>query len=870
MAPKRLLVKLKVKGRKGDTQPCEETVGDHPSQVDDRSAVLAAGSKNTSQASQIEQPTSVKIKQEPSSNIQDSTAMNITSITATTTENDKHTETNEIENQESVDPETSLPQKRNLETPDNDVKPVKRPKLTARVRQVKDAVMKESFSKLRGNAMAGRGKSKAKDFPTLTQAPAHLKQHLSCIQDTALQLPGAKKSDVTRDVRQLAAMAKLLGDMIQPWVSPGSGPKTIADYKWHLRGMSHPLHHHQLIAVGTMLVNERDTKNDGDTKFALKSGFLFDFMGLGKTPETLGCTISNPPNFIQGKRSKTGATTTLIVVPFSAASQWEKEVRHHCPGYDVALYDRKDSESRMSETMKVDILIVTYEQLHQADAMAKKNKSRNGRSSGQSVLFQANFYRLVTDEAHKFKNRDTIVFTLCCKLKARHRWCLTGTPTPNGLHELYSYLKFIRHPLILDFVQFRNQYLGGRARENMSKTKANKTKYEALDRLLEPIMFMRSPDSSFLGSALVDLPKKHDYVSRIPLSTEEQIIQRFMEDHIEAYILKKSAANPRKKNVGKQAPKTSRKKSNSVPSGKMNYKSLTESALRFRQLVASPLLLEKLVKDGIWTPEQVRLMRDQALEAGCTETPFIDQFSLWLSEPKLPPNFHGNKMVQRIEANLNQASCPVCNDCAQKDPHMSLCGHIYCKQCVDDRILFCKMKKEENHCSRCKGSIGSPTPCEIPPQPWRESKKKTDRPRLRGDDWVKFQPQNDVGATLIPRLDANPKVPIPMSSKMKATIDQIQAWLESAPDDKVIVFTQFIDTQRLLGRVLHQLGIDFLYFVGEMNRKQREDAKNEFSRVSSIKVLVSIFSIILPNTWCSLVLTTTFLDDFATVRRGST
>lgn len=850
MAKPRRIVKLKLPGRKGATQSSKEAKVDSP-QVEDRAAVLAAESEDTGQASQIEQSICAKIKQEPSFNIQDSSVSDQSTNMDTITRNDEHTEINEIENQQNVDAEDSMPQKRGLETPDNDVKPVKRPRLTDRVRQVKDAVMAESFNKLRGDGVAKLTKPKIKDFPTLSQAPAHLKQHLESIMDTALQLSNAKKSDVIRDVLQLAAMAKLLGDMIQPWVSPGPGPRTIGDYKWLVEGMTHPLHHHQVIAVGTMMINERDTKNDGVTKFALKSAFLFDWMGLSKTPETLGCTISNPPSFIHGKRSKTGMTTTLIVVPCSAASQWEKEVRNHCPGYDVAIYDKNQSESNMVETMKLDILIATYEQLHQADAMSSKSKSRNGRSSRHSILFQANFYRLVLDEAHRIKNRDTIIFALCCKLKARHRWCLTGTPTPNGLHELYSYLKFIRHPLVLDFAQFRNQYLGGQARGKLSETKVSKTKYEALNRLLEPIMFMRQPQSSFLGSALVDLPKRYDDEVFIPLSKEEQVIQRFMEDHIEAYILKKSAANPGKKNLGKQAPKGSRKKPITATSGKMSYRSLAESAMRFRQLVASPLLLEKLVKDGIWTPEQVRQMRDQAHKDGCAETPFIDQFNLWLSEPKMLSSAQGSKRVQRIEANLNLLSCPRCNLSSQVDPQMSSCGHIYCEKCLKTWISFCDWGGGNRICLRCQGPIGSPSPCELPPQPWRNSKNMdADRPRLRGDDCLKFQPQNDVGATLIPRLDANPKVPIPMSSKMRAVVDKIQAGLESAPDDKVIVFTQFIDTQRLLARIFQDLGIEFLYFVGEMNRQQRENAQNEFSKNPSIQVLVSIILTRSPNIQC--------------------
>lgn len=139
----------------------------------------------------------------------------------------------------------------------------------------------------------------------------------------------------------------------------------------------------------------------------------------------------------------------------------------------------------------------------------------------------------------------------------------------------------------------------------------------------------------------------------------------------------------------------------------------------------------------------------------------------------------------------------------------------------------------------------------VPPEPEAvddasqpaKARGKRKVPRQQGDDFNGIQPQSknrtksDVKLTLFQHLDKNPSRPIPLSVKMKEIIDQIVSWLGEASQDKIIVFTQFIDTNRLLGRVLQRSGIEFLYYTGDMNEQERENAKESFADEPEVKVM---------------------------------
>lgn len=57
---------------------------------------------------------------------------------------------------------------------------------------------------------------------------------------------------------------------------------------------------------------------------------------------------------------------------------------------------------------------------------------------------QHNWFRIVIDEAHNFKNSKTAMAKTVFELNSEYRWCLTGTPTQNSPTDIYSLIRFLR------------------------------------------------------------------------------------------------------------------------------------------------------------------------------------------------------------------------------------------------------------------------------------------------------------------------------------------------------------------------------------------------------------------------------------------
>lgn len=57
------------------------------------------------------------------------------------------------------------------------------------------------------------------------------------------------------------------------------------------------------------------------------------------------------------------------------------------------------------------------------------------------------------------------------------------------------------------------------------------------------------------------------------------------------------------------------------------------------------------------------------------------------------------------------------------------------------------------------------------------------------------------------------QVPLFQSAKIKALMDQIMNWLKDAPNDKIIVFTQWRGFAVIIGRSLEDKKIPFVYYT---------------------------------------------------------
>ncbi|KAL2170578.1 hypothetical protein VTG60DRAFT_4591 [Thermothelomyces hinnuleus] len=86
--------------------------------------------------------------------------------------------------------------------------------------------------------------------------------------------------------------------------------------------------------------------------------------------------------------------------------------------------------------------------------------------------------------------------------------------------------------------------------------------------------------------------------------------------------------------------------------------------------------------------------------------------------------------------------------------------------------------------------------------------------------------------------DARPWDPIPHSAKSRATMDLIAKWQDEAPDDKIIVFVQWIPMISILGGMLFQNGFRFVYLWGEMEPDEQERCIRAFEQIADIKVML--------------------------------
>lgn len=168
-------------------------------------------------------------------------------------------------------------------------------------------------------------------------------------------------------------------------------------------------------------------------------GILADEMGMGKTIQTIALLSSDNSTRPQDQPN-------LVITPTVALIQWKNEIFQHTgDGMSVYIYHGAGRSESVKDLQSYDVILTTYAV---AESVWRKQQSgfkRQGRTvKAKSPLHAVHWHRVVLDEAHNIKDRNSNTSRAVFNLPATYRLCLSGTPLQNRIGEIYSLLRFLK------------------------------------------------------------------------------------------------------------------------------------------------------------------------------------------------------------------------------------------------------------------------------------------------------------------------------------------------------------------------------------------------------------------------------------------
>jgi len=264
-------------------------------------------------------------------------------------------------------------------------------------------------------------------------------------------------------------------------------------------------------ALGTTDSSRASAKRAGELQrkkpqLQTRKSFSDDELGVSvkKGPSRRGVKDSfESMGFGQDMEKKAG---TLIVVPLTLLDQWEQEIIKHSAPQSLRVLQYYGNTRKKLFVRDVDVVLTTY-------GIVESEFHSNSKSKG---LFEYSWFRVILDESHQIKSRITKTTRATCALKARYRWCMTGTPIQNKLDDLYSLLCFLRVEIWGDWFWW-NSYV--------NKFTQQADSAELVRGILKPILLRRTKKSTYAdGRKILELPGRKVKTCFVSLSDDERRI----------------------------------------------------------------------------------------------------------------------------------------------------------------------------------------------------------------------------------------------------------------------------------------------------------------------------------------------------------
>jgi DNA repair protein RAD5 len=537
-------------------------------------------------------------------------------------------------------------------------------------------------------------------------------------------------------------------------------------------------------------------------------GILADEMGLGKTiemlslihthrtplPENDSSTVKALPRLQKSSAAVESAPyTTLVIAPMSLLAQWQSEAEKASKEgtLKVMVYYGSEKAVNLQKLCTAsnganapNVIITSY-----GTILSEYNQvvAQDGNRGSHGGIFSLDYFRIILDEAHFIKNRQSKTAKACYELSAKHRWVLTGTPIVNRLEDLFSLVRFLKVEPWSNFSFWKTFITVPFESGDFIRA------LDVVQTVLEPLVLRRTKDMKTPdGEALVPLPPRTIDVERVVLSQDERDVYDYI------YLRAKSvvAANAENGTLLK------------------SYTTIFAQILRLRQSCCHPILTSKpnIVADA----EDAALASDLAngLADDMDLGSLIERFT---AEGDQDVNKFGAHVLKQIQDEA-EAECPICSEEPMIDQAVTGCWHSACKECLLNYINHQRDKGELPRCFSCREPINARDIFEV---------VRHDHIEPEINHAFKLE---DAGppATQTPRISLR-RIGLAGSAKTHALLTHLKNIRRADKTVKSVVFSQFTSFLDLIEPALTRDHIPFLRFDGTMSQKARAHILTEFA-----------------------------------------
>ncbi|TYJ54749.1 hypothetical protein B9479_004597 [Cryptococcus floricola] len=624
----------------------------------------------------------------------------------------------------------------------------------------------------------------------------------------------------------------------------------LSSLKDSIPGLRIQLMPHQVMGVSFMTRQEKN--------LAFKGGINGDAMGLGKTVQSIATIVANPS---QDPKQK----TTLIVAPLALLGQWKAEIESKTTHglLKVYIHHGPKRTASIAALKQYDVVLTTYGMLVSEGPSEKKMIEEDGKKYVDNKkigpLIKTNWYRIILDEAHQIRNRKTQAAKVIYTLKAHLRWCLTGTLVVNSLDDIFSHLHYLNISPMSQWEAFGEQISRTQKRSPKLATKRIQT-------ILKGCMIRRHKDTLLNGKRLLELPTKTTTVCHLNFSDEERQIYTAVENRFKVTF----NSFLRKGTVLK------------------NYHVVLVMLTRLRQLTCHPWLLRRNPND-IMRDGDVAIT-DEDLFGG-VEAPKSDDISEQARASTLVGLEFVERVkgiilerIKRLETasdnDNGEAGDCECSICYEQftDERITPCCHSFCAECIDNifnsaqgnadlddadvqagrrKCPLCRTVMDKHKIFRAS-AFEPKEPTEDEEDNWGEQAEEDDvedygakisaladeagmsdkkKGKRKAVEQVRTRNKKKRSASVKDVTDDVDKKPdgldiedVLPSIKMHKLGELVDAIIAQDPNQKVIVFSQFVEYIQLVSVFLRKRDVSHVKYVGSMNQSDREDTIANFNR----------------------------------------